>query len=99
MDLSQFVFILCRLGLTTIASFLAILFWSRTRDVAWILVILAVIMAYVETIYSILSLFGINGGNILSENLLLLMPMLLGCLPPVFIIAAFAVMIKRKYRR
>ena len=98
MDSNQLIFILCRLVLGALVSFLAILLWSRTRDAAWILVILATIVAYAEVIYSILNIFGIGGGNILPENLVFPVSILLSCLPTVFLIFAFAVMVRRKYR-
>ena len=63
MDSGQLLFIFCRLVLGAVASFLAILLWSRTRDVAWIFVIIGIIINYVETVYSVLNLFGIGGGN------------------------------------
>ena len=99
MDSGQFIFILCRLVLGTAASFLAIMLWSRTRDAAWILVIIGTIIAYVETVYSILNLVGISGGNILSETMASLVPIILNSLHMAFFVAAFAVMVVRKYRR
>ena len=98
MELGQEIFILCRLVLGALASFLAIMLWSRTRDVAWIFVIIGTVFAYIETIFSILYLFGIGGGNILSENSFFILSIFLTCLPTVFLIAAFAVMVSRKYR-
>jgi len=99
MDLGNTTYILCRLVFGAISSFLAILLWSRTRDAAWIFVIISAIMAYVEVIYSILNLLGVISENILSENALLIISILLSCMPTLFIIAAFSVMTLRKYRR
>ena len=98
MEMGQEVFILCRLVLGALASFLAIMLWSRTRDTAWIFVIIGTIIGYIETIFSILNLFGIGGGNILSENSMLFLSIFLTCLPTVSFIAAFMVMVIRKYR-
>jgi hypothetical protein len=98
MDPGNTTFIICRLVLGAISSFLAILLWSRTRDAAWILVIISAITTYVEIIYSILNLFGVIGENILPEDAALIISILLSCLPTVFIIAAFSVMASRKYR-
>jgi len=92
-------YIISRLALGAISSFLAILLWSRTRDTAWIFVIISAIIGYVEVIYSILNLLGIISENILSEKMILIISILLSCIPTVFIIAAFAVMALRKYRR
>jgi len=98
MDPGNTAYIICRLALGAISSFLAILLWSRTRDAAWILVIISAILTYVEIIYSILNLLGIISENVLSENAVLIITILLSCLPTIFIIAAFSVMVLRKYR-
>ncbi|HUV07529.1 MAG TPA: hypothetical protein VMX75_07350 [Spirochaetia bacterium] len=50
---------LVRLLLGAVATFFAILLWSRTRDTAWILVILGTLISYAEIIYSTLQNFGI----------------------------------------
>ena len=98
MDTGQVVYILCRLVLGALASFLAIMLWSRTRDTAWIFAIIGTIIAYVQTVYSVLNLLGIGGGNILSGDSVFFISILLTCLPTVFFIGAFAVMVVRKYR-
>ena len=99
MDSGQMVLILIRLVLGAIASFLAIMLWTRTRDTAWIFVIVATIIAYVETVYSILGFLGISGGTFLPAGLVFVSSVLLSSLPTVFFIAAFLVMVVRKYRR
>jgi len=99
MDSGQIVYILSRLSLGALASFFAIMLWSKTRDVAWMLMVIGTIAAYVETVYSILKLFGISGGSFITIGSVPLLTILLPCLPTVFIIAAFAVMVVRKYRR
>jgi len=99
MDLGNTAYIISRLVLGAISSFLAILLWSRTRDAAWILVIISAILTYVEIIYSILNLLGFISENILSGNTVLIISIFLSCIPTVFIIAAFLVMALRKYRR
>jgi len=99
MDYGQVVYILSRLVLGALASFFAIMLWSKTRDVAWMLMVIATIAAYVETVYAILNLFGIEGGSILVIGTVPFMSILLPCLPTVFFISAFAVMVVRKYRR
>ena len=99
MDSGQIIYILSRLVLGAVAAFLAIMLWSRTRDTAWMLMVIGIIAAYVETVYAILKYFGIEGVNVLTVGSLSLMSILLPCLPTVFFIAAFAVMVARKYRR
>jgi len=98
MDSGQAIYILCRLILGALASFFAIMLWSKTRDVAWMLIVIGTIAAYVETVYAILNLFGIGGG-IFTVGTVPLMSIILPCLPTVFFIAAFSVMVARKYRR
>ena len=99
MDLGQTVYILCRLILGALASFFAIMLWSKTRDVAWMLMVIGTIAAYVETVYSILNIFGISGRTILSIGSMPLMSILLPSLPTIFFIATLVVMVVRKYRR
>ena len=98
MDSGQLVYIISRLSLGALAAFFAILLWSKTRDVAWMLIVIGAIAAYVDTVYSILELFGITGDNLLSIGSMPVISILLPSLPTVFFIAAFAVMVARKYR-
>lgn len=99
MDSGQLIYILSRLVLGALASFFAIMLWSKTRDVAWMLIVIGTIASYVETVYSILNMFGINGGSFFTVGSVAVMSILLPCLPTVFFITAFIVMLRRKYRR
>ena len=99
MDLGQVIYILSRLVLGAVASFLAILVWSRTRDAVWMLLVIGVITAYVETVYDILKLFGIVAEDLLVMGSIPLISIILSSLPTVFFIAAFVVMLSRKYHR
>jgi len=99
MDSGQIVYILSRLSLGALASFLAIMLWSKTRDIAWMLMVIGTIAAYVETVYSILNLFGVGGGAFFAIGSVSIMSIILPCLPIIFFITAFAVMVNRKYRR
>ena len=96
MDTGLLVYILSRLILGALAAFLAIMLWSRTRDVAWILIIIAVIAIYAAIVYDIMRFFGFEGRILIGS--MSLMSILLPCLPIVFIIATLAVMVARKYR-
>ena len=98
MDAGQLVYILCRLVLGAFASFFAIMLWSKTRDIAWMVILIGTIAAYVDTVYAILNLFGISGGGIVIGSVPLI-SIILPCLPTMFFIAAFLVMVRRKYRR
>ena len=99
MDSGQLIYILCRLILGGLASFLAIMLWAKTRDTAWMLVIMGTIATYGETIYTIVNLLGVDRGNAISIASMPLLSILLHCFPLLFFIAAFVVMVSRKYRR
>ena len=98
MDTGQLIYIISRLSLGALAAFFAILLWSKTRDVAWMLMVIGAIASYVDIVYSILELFGITGENLLSIGSMPLVSIVLPSLPTVFFISAFAVMVARKYR-
>jgi len=99
MDSGQLVYILGRLILGAAASFLAIMLWARIREAAWIFVIIGVIVAYAETVYSLLSILGIGNDFFFMLGSMPLLSILLSCLSTSFFIAAFAVMVARKYRQ
>ncbi|MDR2767992.1 MAG: hypothetical protein LBB82_06660 [Treponema sp.] len=98
MDAGEVLFIVSRLSTGALAAFFAIMLWSRTRDVAWMLMVIGTIAAYVETVYSILELFGITGAQ-LSIGSIPVAAILLPNLRTGFFIAAFVVMVVRKFRR
>ena len=99
MDSGHLVYIICRLALGAIAAFLAIMLWSKTRDLAWMLMVIGAIVSYVEVVYSILELIGITAVNALRIGSMTVASIVFPCLPMVFFIAAFTVMVVRKYRR
>ena len=92
------IYTLSRLGLGALASFFAIMLWAKTRDVAWMLVVIGIIAAYVETVYTILGVFGITGEAIFAVGTVPVITIVLSNLPMVFFIIAFMVMVVRKYR-
>ncbi len=100
MEFSAILTTLVRFFLGAVATFFAILLWSRTRDLAWILIVIGVLISYADTVYTTLEAFGIVGGELLYLYGIALFPFLLGNAPLVFFILAFIVMISRKrYRR
>ena len=73
-----------RLFLGGLISFLAILVWSKTRDVVWMLIALGMIMQYVGVISQIIGGLGISfgppimvGGMPLTAFILSIIPQLL----------------------
>jgi len=99
MDLGQVIYVISRLVLGAAASFFAIMLWARTRDIAWMLMVIGIIAAYVEIIHAVFNILGIGGGYILVIGSMPFVSIILPNLPMGFFIAAFAVMVFRKYRR
>ena len=99
MDSGNIVFISIRLILGAIASFLAIMLWAKTRDAAWMLMVIGTIVAYIEIVYSLLDLSGITGRLPLFAGSVPLAVILLSALSTSFLIAAFLVMVIRRYSR
>ncbi|MDR1655096.1 MAG: hypothetical protein LBR96_03780 [Treponema sp.] len=97
MDIGELVFIVSRLVLGALASFFAIMLWSKTRDIAWMLMVIGTIAAYVEIVYSILELFGITEGDTFTLGSVPLASIVLPCLRMAFFIIAFIIMVLRKY--
>jgi len=105
MESLQVVYMVIRLTLVTLASFFALMLWSRARDIAWMLLVIAAIAAYVETVYRILSGFGISGASLLSflpfTGIVAILPvvsMIVPQLPTVFFTLALVVIVVRKSR-
>jgi hypothetical protein len=99
MDVGEIIYISSQLIVGAFASFFAIMLWSKTRDVAWMLIVIGTIAAYVNTVYSILEYFGIIGETVFSIGKLPFASIILPILPPLFFCIAFVVMIIRKTRR
>ena len=99
MDSGQTIFIMCQLVMGAVLTFLAIMLWSRTRDAAWILIIIGTIIAYIEIIHYILELFGMAGGGFIQIGSVPLSSFLLPLLRMGFLIAAFSVMFVRGFRK
>jgi hypothetical protein len=99
MDVGEIIYITSRLLLGAVTAFFAIMLWSKTRNMAWMLMVIGMIAAYVETVYSILEMLGITGLTALSVGSVPLASILLPNLPTAFFLAAFLVMVVRKYRK
>jgi hypothetical protein len=98
MDTGELIFVVSRLSTGALAAFFAIMLWSKTRDVAWMLIVIGTIAAYVETVYTILQQFGVSGNQLMIGSV----PLAAIVLPNIrtgFFIAAFVVMVVRKFRR
>ncbi|MCL2265706.1 MAG: hypothetical protein FWC22_06665 [Treponema sp.] len=99
MDAGQTFFISSQLVLGAAAAFLAIFLWPRIRDAAWMLIIFGTIVAYIETVYTILKQFGIVSEDLLNTGSFPLISFILPSMRMLFFIAAFIIMIYRHTRK
>jgi hypothetical protein len=90
--------VIFRLAAGGIASFLAILVWAKTRDTPWMLIVIGTIAGYIASVYATLAHFGITAELWLTKTAGIAVSTAVSCLPTLFFIAAFAIMINRKYR-
>jgi hypothetical protein len=98
MDSGQTALVFSRLITMGLAAFFAIALWSRTRDSAWMLMVGGTIIAYGETLYTVLKLFGIAAPPLTSGSASLWAGILSNA-PVLFYISAFIVMVVRSYGR
>jgi hypothetical protein len=98
MDTGQLVFAYSRLILGALAAFFAIMLWSKTRDAAWMLMVIGVVIAYIETVRSVLETSGIAVRYNLFIGSVPLVTILLPALSAVFFITAFLVMLIKRRR-
>jgi hypothetical protein len=91
------VIILSRLLFGAIAAFLAIVLWSKTRDSAWMFVVIATIVAYGDVVYATLETLGLVEAELLVVAEVSLFRVILANLPTIFYAIAFAIMVFRRY--
>jgi hypothetical protein len=96
MNTGDIVLLVSRLATAAIAAFLAILLWSRTRDLAWMLIVIGVISSYADILFDLLSRLGLVDESRFAVFGLPLGRILLSNLPYFFLCAALLVMISRK---
>jgi hypothetical protein len=99
MDWGQIILVYSRLILGAAAAFLAIMLWSKTRDTAWMLIVIGTITAYIAIVYSILEISGFTAGIDWFIGSVSLVAIALPALSMFLFIAAFLVMIIRQYKK
>jgi hypothetical protein len=98
MQMIEVINVTIQLVIGAAASFLAILVWTKVRDLPWMLIVIGTIAGYAATVFVILTYFGIGGG--VKGNVYLSFPAtLVSCVPTLIFIAAFGVMIARKFHK
>lgn len=95
MAVKDIIHVLSQISFGAIATFLAILYWSHTRDTAWMLIIIGVIFQYVNIMYSTFMMFGVLAEDIFIIKNILNIETLLNIFPLIFISSAFIVMLVR----
>jgi len=96
MELGELVTLLSRLGMGAIGTFFAILLWSQTRDVSWVLVIIGTLVAYAEIVLSTLERFGILPETYFEVSGFPLLRVVLVNLPMLLYTLGFITMIARR---
>jgi hypothetical protein len=99
MDAGQTIFVSSQLILGAVAAFLAILLWPKIRDAAWMLVVFGIIVAYIETVHSVLKIFGIGTEGFLIFDSVPFVSFFLPTIRMLFFITAFAIMVYKQSRR
>jgi hypothetical protein len=92
------VLILSKLIAGAVATFLAIILWSQTRDTAWMFVIIAIIVSYGETVLTTLEFFGLVTIDMFPVLGVSIFRILFGVLPALFFSVGFGIMLSRKVR-
>ena len=96
MESTDFVFMMSNIVVGGITTFVAVLLWSKTRDIAWILMIVGTILYYIYIIYNVLDKFGIVGNYSPIIYGIPVVKVALSNLPLIFFAIAFIVVIGRK---
>ena len=99
MSAGDAVLLVSRLATTAVAAFLAILLWSRTRDLAWMLIVIGVIASYADILFGLLAQLGLVDESRYSLVGIPIGRVILSNLPYFFLCTALLVMIRRKRLR
>ena len=99
MNSDQTILLLCKLAFGSVATFTAILLWSKTRDTAWLFVILCAIISFGEIVFHTLKVFGIVKADLLLIGQVSVFELVLSNLPFFFLSLAFIIMVARKTGR
>jgi len=97
MEYSELI-IITRVVTGAICAFFSILLWAKTREPAWIFIIIGVLCIYAEIVFSTLETFGILSEDIFRVFGIPVLKILLFNLPLVFFTIGFIIVII-KYKK
>ncbi len=81
------------------ATFLAIIVWSRVRDVSWMLIVVGILAGYADILYALLVEFGLLPDPALSIRGAGILVFIFPNLPWILFSAAFLVMLSNRGKR
>lgn len=87
------IIIITRVIIGAIGAFFSVLLWSKTREPAWIFIIIGTLCIYVEIVFTTLEAFGILSGDILTLYGIPVLKLLLYNVPILFITIGFITVI------
>ena len=90
--------VIVRMVCSFLAAFPAIALWSRTRDAAWMLVVLGAIFFFIDGLYATLVLVGLTSYNLLVWQGFPLLKSVLSGLPSILLAAGFLVFLIQNRR-
>lgn len=99
MTTESLIFIISRLVFGAGSTFLAIILWSRTRDSAWMFIVVGTIFRYGQIMFDTFGLFGIVDSKLVVIPGYLGIETILENLPYIFFIIAFIIMIRRTFQK
>ncbi len=99
MSAEHLVFIISRLVFGAGSTFLAIILWSRTRDTAWMFIVVGTIFRYGQIMFDTFGVFGVVKSELVLVPGYLGIDTVLENLPYVFFMIAFIIMIRRTFQK
>ena len=91
----QLILYIIRLVLGGLAAFFSIILWSRTRDPAWMCLVVGTIVHYGGIVYGMLLDFGVAVTTSIQVFGIPITSLIFTCVPPLLFIIAFILMIHR----
>ncbi len=93
---SEILFFIIKIVVGGIVSFIAIMLMSKTRDAAWMTLVVGFLLSYAALVYELLIKLGVFTQKNLTAFGIPLISLLFAIIPSLFYIAAFIIKISRK---